>query len=87
VIVKGFEDALKVLDLTPFVTYDEIKKRYRELSKKLHPDFGGSSEEMEKLNRAYEFLIKYIKNYRFTFSEDEIKRQHLGDDYADKFRF
>ena len=86
-IAKGFEKALKVLGLTPFVTYDEIKKRYRELSKKLHPDFGGSAEDMDRLNRAYEFLKKYIENYRYTFSEDEIKKQHLGSDYADKFRF
>jgi len=87
VIDKRFEKALKVLELTPFVTYDEIKNKYRELSKNLHPDFGGSGEDMDRLNRAYELLKEYIKNYRYTFSDDEIKKQHLGSDYADKFRF
>jgi len=87
VIAKGFEKALSILGLTPFVTYDEIKKRYRELSRELHPDFGGNSDDMQKINRAYEFLKEYIENYRFTFSEDEIRKQHLGSEYAEKFRF
>jgi len=86
-IIKEFEEALNFLGLTSFVTYDEIKKRYLELSKKYHPDFGGNSEDMEKLNRYYRLLKRYIENYRFSFSEDEITKQHMGSDYADRFRF
>ena len=84
---KEFEKALKVMELTPFITYEEIKKRYRELSKKYHPDFGGDKKMMEKLNKSYELLKNYIENYRFTFSEDEISKQHIGSDYANIFRF
>jgi len=86
-IAKEFEEALLFMELTPFVTFDEIKQRYRELSKRYHPDFGGSANDMDKLNKVYNFLKNYIQNYRYTFSEDEIKKQHLGSDYADKFRF
>ncbi len=86
-IIKEFEEALSFLGLTPFVTYDEIKKRYLELSKKYHPDFGGNTHDMEKLNRYYRFLKRYIENYRFSFSDDEITKQHMGSDYADRFRF
>jgi len=82
-----FKEALKFMGLTPFVTYDEIKKRYYELSKKFHPDFGGDQEKLQKLNEYYKLLEQYIKNYRFSFSNEEINKQYLGNEYASKFRF
>lgn len=84
---KEFEKALKFMGLSSFVTFAEIKDRYLELSKEFHPDFGGKVEDMEKLNRYFELLKKYVDGYRFSFSEDEIQKQHLGSDYADRFRF
>jgi len=87
VIDKKFEEALNFLGLAPFVTFKEIKDRYIELSKKFHPDFGGDIKKMEKLNLYYNLLKEYIENYRFTFSKDELERQHLGSDYASRFRF
>jgi len=86
-MIKEFEDALNFMGLTSFVTYDEIKQRYRELSKKMHPDFSGNSDDMDKLNKSYNLLKTYIENYRFTFSEDEVRKQHIGSDYANRFRF
>lgn len=32
---------------------EEIKKKYRDLAKKLHPDLGGSEEFFVQLNKAY----------------------------------
>jgi DnaJ-class molecular chaperone len=86
-VIKEFEKALKVLGLTSFVTYSEIKLKYRELSKKYHPDFGGDKEKMDRLNKAFNLLKEYIENYRFTFSEEELQKQHIGSDYASRFRF
>ncbi len=86
-IEREFEKALLFMDLAPFVTFGEIKKRYRELSKKYHPDFGGDKDKMDKLNNAYNLLKEYIENYRFTFGKDEIQKQHMGSDYANRFRF
>lgn len=40
-------------------TQDDIKKIYRELAKKLHPDMGGSKDEMTELTRQYDEMIKY----------------------------
>lgn len=34
---------------------DEIKKRYREMAKKYHPDHGGDEEKFRNLHEAYEF--------------------------------
>lgn len=43
-----------VLELSPDATREQIDAKYRELAKKLHPDTGGSHEEMTELNAAYE---------------------------------
>ena len=35
-------------------TLEDLKKRYRQLSKDNHPDKGGSTEKMQEINNAYE---------------------------------
>ncbi len=52
-------DYYKILDVPRNATQYEIKKRYRELAKKLHPDKSKEEkpdETMAKINRAYEIL-------------------------------
>ena len=79
--------ALDTLGLPAMVSYEDIKKRYRELSKQLHPDRGGEEESMAKINEAYAILKNYIENYRFSFSEEEILKQFPHVEYFKKFRF
>ncbi len=78
--------ALEVLEMPVFVSLNDIKKQYRKLSKKYHPDLNESSSKIRDINQAYEILTNYIQNFRFTFSEEEIKRQFPESDYADKYR-
>ena len=42
-------------------TIEELKKKYKELAKKLHPDLGGTKEEFQKLNNEYDLLFKELK--------------------------
>jgi len=58
-------DPYKVLGVSPSATDDEIKKAYRDLAKKYHPDnYAGSdladlaSEKMKEINEAYEQIKK-----------------------------
>lgn len=54
----SIDEALKQLGLDAKKPYDEttVKKAYRDASKRAHPDLGGSKEEMQKVNEAYEML-------------------------------
>jgi DnaJ-domain-containing protein 1 len=52
------QQALAVLGLPSTATPQQIKRRYRVLAKKYHPDVGGDPQQMQRLIAAYEFLMK-----------------------------
>jgi len=58
---------LKELDLEPDSSLDDIKKRYRELIKKNHPDLFPNNErqkqnlKMIKINEAYMYVMKSLR--------------------------
>lgn len=43
-------------------TIEQLKREYRKLAKKLHPDNGGSTAEMQILNAEYAEWHKVVKN-------------------------
>ncbi len=85
-ISKRVHDALAFMQLPVLVSYEDIKKRYRELSKKYHPDFNQQEDKMRKLNEAYALLKNYIFHYRFSFSDEEIQKQYPENGHGRKFR-
>jgi len=40
---------------------------------------------MKEVNKAYNILKDYIMNFKFSFSEDEIKKQY-PDEFIKNFR-
>ncbi len=56
-----------VLGVETNATAEEIKKNFRELAKKTHPDKTkeDSEEEMIKINKAYEVLSDNISKERY----------------------
>lgn len=40
---------------------DQLKARYRQLARVVHPDSGGNVEKFIRVRRAYEESIKYIE--------------------------
>jgi DnaJ-class molecular chaperone len=84
--IEEIEAALETLGLPKLITKADIKKQYRFLAQKHHPDKGGDASKMEQINRSYKLLMKYIEDFRYTFDEDEIKKQYPGVDYVQRFR-
>lgn len=50
------EDFYKTLGVDKKASEDEIKRAYRKLALKNHPDKGGDSAEFQKVNEAYQIL-------------------------------
>ena len=78
--------ALEVLELPPFITKEELKNRYRVLAKKYHPDVSKDTKRMSEVNEAYELLMYYIENFRYSFDNDEISKQMPDFTLNGKFR-
>jgi len=61
-------DYYKVLGIPQSASQEEIKKRYRELAKKLHPDKSKgekTDEAMAEINKAYEILSKRERKEKY----------------------
>jgi hypothetical protein len=54
-------DALTLLNLSPPVIYSDIKKQYKRLASKYHPDKGGSTEKIQQINQAMATLSNIYK--------------------------
>lgn len=60
-----FQKALQILNLNPNFTEEDLKKAYRELANKYHPDRNKTTdaeEKMKEINAAREYLRNYLKN-------------------------
>jgi len=83
---EQINEALDILELPKLITKSDIKKQYRFLSKKYHPDQGGDAIKQEQINYAYKLLVKYIEEFRYTFSDIEVANQFPGAKHAEQFR-
>jgi DnaJ-class molecular chaperone len=63
------DDLYQVLGLSDFASIDEVKRKYRELALKYHPDRvpeaqkKQAEERFKIINNAYEILTKYKYEY------------------------
>lgn len=55
--IDNREEALAVLGLKDPINDEEIKKEYRRLAMKNHPDRGGNTEKLQKINDALALLL------------------------------
>lgn len=83
-------DYYKFLNIAPVATEDEIKKAYRDLSKKYHPDLNPdlklySDEKMKELVEAYNILIDKDKRREYDMQHHfqlRKTRKSAGGDYS-----
>jgi len=78
----GFQDidkARRLLGLDEFATLEEIRESFHKIAKQLHPDSHMASkkdeEKFQEITWAYEVLMSYCKNYRYSFLKEDVERQ------------
>ncbi|WP_458700579.1 J domain-containing protein [Sulfurospirillum sp. 1307] len=73
---KEFEEAVDTLGLCTKVSLNDLKERYKELSKIYHPDMPtGDAKKFDEVSKAYKLLKAYMQDFRFSLSEDEFYEQ------------
>ncbi len=79
------ENLYETLGIDKKATPDEIKKAYRKLAKKNHPDVGGDPEIFKKISHSYEILSDPTKKENYDkFGSEQPQAQPFS--YADHFR-
>lgn len=78
------DQALKIFDLNYKALGNKIliKKRYRELAKKHHPDHTGDTGMMQRINLAYE-VLKNPEDWITKFTDKVEKGQAKTNLYKD----
>merc|ERR1719389_1294281 len=80
------EKFYKLLEVEKSASEPEIKKAYRKLAVKHHPDKGGDPEKFKEITRAYEVLSDREKRERYDQGgEDAVNGEGGGGDAGDIF--
>lgn len=69
----------ELLGVNKNASQEEIKKKYRELVKKHHPDVGGDTELFKKINEAYEILKDPVKRQQY---DNPVQHQFNSFDFS-----
>ena len=84
----NYSEALKLFGFTGEFTEENLRKKYLELSKKYHPDMGGSDEMMKAVNTAYDTLkgkpINCDSSYYNTLKEENNSLKEENQKLNDK---
>lgn len=66
-------------------TIEDVKKLYRELAKKLHPDCGGNAEEFKAMMNEYRAAFERYKNIHTNAAGETYEKEttESPDEYAD----
>jgi len=67
-------------------TAEELKKQYRELALKHHPDGGGNAETMKAINNEYDALFPKLKNIHKNKDGETYTANKETTETADSFK-
>ena len=67
-------------------TLEDLKKQYRELAFKYHPDRGGSNEAMKAVNNEYDELFKDLKDIHRTKEGETYTATQTTGETSEQFK-
>ena len=80
-----FNSALKLFSFKVFrndlESASKLKKKYRALAKKHHPDVGGSEDKFKELNEAYSLLLNFFS--KKEYEEPKNKKSKVEQTFTD----
>lgn len=80
------EKLYKIMEVDKNASADEIRRSYKKLALKKHPDRGGSQEEFQELQHAYEILSDESKRSIYDqYGEEGLKEGRDGFEGGDIF--
>jgi curved DNA-binding protein len=80
------KDPYKVLGVERDASQDSVKKSYRKLARKLHPDRGGDPEKLKRVNAAYHMVGDTKKRKLYDEFGTEAFRPGFNPEAARSFR-
>ncbi len=84
---EKIDRARNLLGLGEEASLEEIKRTYRELAKKFHPDKKrGDKRKMQEINQAYKDLLSYCENYRYPLSKERIAKEDRRSRLEERFK-
>ena len=83
------QDPYKVLGVSPDASDEEVKKAYRELTKKYHPDRNpdnpAAAEKMNDINAAYDAIKNGTAQQQYAYQNGPQAGAYQYQDYGDPF--
>jgi len=67
-------------------TLEDLKKQYRELALKYHPDRGGSNDDMKAVNNEYDELFKDLKDIHRTQDGETYTAKQTTSETSEQFK-
>ena len=61
---------MNIKHLKELKSIDDVKSKYKQLSKSFHPDKGGSVATMQELNSEYQYIINCFYTYRRNWENE-----------------
>ena len=84
------QDPYKVLGISPNASDDEVKKAYRQLAKKYHPDLNPGDKtaeaKMKEINAAYNQIINRDKNGGSAYGQQSSYGGYGQQSYGGQYR-
>lgn len=77
--VEEGNDPYEILDLPDEFTFEDVKKIYRRMALRAHPDKGGNEQEFARITKAFLFIKEEFKKQTMTKDSHELKQEYKLD--------